>query len=66
MRCPYITKSVTTQQVAAKEHVASDENVHVCWEVTEFTIQTPTECLKENCGVWIDGRCMYNQVEEEE
>jgi hypothetical protein len=57
MKCPY---AVNVEQISQNTYTYEDgQNTfhqHKLIENRKFV-----ECLKEECAVWVDGRCNYNQ-----
>lgn len=61
MLCPYKRKRLAyTRQV--KNELVSEET-GIIKGYTECVVEEYglMECPKEECAVWIDGRCQYNQ-----
>lgn len=59
MKCPYNRKSETQVQnwrQSADENQSPEEGRTVTQTVFELM-----DCQRENCGVWRNGRCCYNE-----
>jgi hypothetical protein len=58
MKCPY---SINIEQVV-KYTFDRDENGNTTTEVQNLLEHRKyVDCLQEECAVWIDGKCNYNQ-----
>lgn len=60
MICPYNNRSATVIEVWSQiTNDSSDDSKK--GSVINKTIYERSECVKENCGAWNDGKCCYNK-----
>lgn len=56
MKCPYMTNE--TSQLVQRYAYDSDGVMIKLGEISK-TIVEPTDCLREDCAAWNDGKCNY-------
>ena len=58
MKCPYAVhrKIITKCNINYDEETQQQTN----WLEVQSDFAEFSECLKENCGAWYDGRCRYH------
>jgi hypothetical protein len=57
MKCPY---AINIEQIVQDTYTYEDGNTTV-HQSKLVERRTYVECLQEECAVWVDGRCNYNQ-----
>lgn len=58
MKCPYITQTATGDTT----HYVYDEDGNVKTVVYgQRTLEAHTDCIKEQCAAWEDGKCKRAQ-----
>lgn len=60
MKCPYNRRS-ETHIMAYSQRSAHDPEISCCVQEDVWTFEQQ-DCIKQQCGVWRDGRCCYAAV----
>lgn len=61
MQCPYNRKSLKYVKDYKNDLVDEENGILKGYKEAYFEEYSLMECAKENCGVWQDGKCNYNQ-----
>lgn len=57
MKCPYYV--ISTTQVNQYTYEYDENNLNTFTQHKLLETNALMDCLKEECAVWINGRCMY-------
>ena len=60
MKCPYAVNRHLVQQSV---YEYDDNGNQTSQQTIDHNTAEFVDCLKEDCGAWRDGCCMYNQVD---